>query len=179
MSICGSTSPSGRGRSGLLLTNRQADCWMMTDDPFTITNPRLPRVTMATTASGGFPLRGDKGVVKPRVFGGAQTPLMLSATALVAAECFFCWLARPDEPPTAAGNRKSVVQRSIVPLRSKPEPPRYGHTPLASHSTNVWIERFLTSVVNVLIELTPKFPRRVALTVFPVPPPRSKVITTA
>jgi hypothetical protein len=54
----------------------------------------------------------------------------------------------------------------------------YGQAPPASHCTSVWMERFLTSVVTALIELTPKFPRRVVLTVFRVPPPRSKVITT-
>jgi hypothetical protein len=55
----------------------------------------------------------------------------------------------------------------------------YGHTPVPSHAISVWMERFLTSVVNALIELTPKFPRSVVLTAFPVPPVESNVITTA
>jgi hypothetical protein len=46
----------------------------------------------------------------------------------------------------------------------------YGQTPLESHLITVRIERFVTFEVTLLIKLTPKFPRNVAPTVFPVPP---------
>jgi hypothetical protein len=45
----------------------------------------------------------------------------------------------------------------------------YGQTPLESQNSNVRIERLLTLEVKPLIKLTPKFPRNVAPTAFPVP----------
>jgi hypothetical protein len=65
-----------------------------------------------------------------------------------------------------------VLKRDTTTVRS-PGPPfvagSYGQTPLESQFSNVRRERSLTLEVKPLIRLTPKFPRIVAPTAFPVP----------
>jgi hypothetical protein len=66
-----------------------------------------------------------------------------------------------------------VLKRDTTRGRS-PGPPfvakSYWQTPLESQFSKVRRERFLTFEVEPLIKLTPKFPRIVAPTAFPVPP---------